>query len=316
VSPKVTVLLPVYGGEEYIGRAVESVLAQTFADFELLAVDDCGPREAVEIVESFADSRIRVHPNERNLGQVGSLNEGLKLARGEYVARLDQDDICLPERLERQIEALDAEPRAALVGSWLHRIDGQGRRLSTLRGRIGDRAELLYLVLTNRFPVAHPTAMFRRSVAIELGGYDPAFRFAEDQDLWRRMILAGHGAQIVEEPLVLYRVHESMQSLRNWDEQQANNGRSLDGFIAASTTRVPAAELRRSLAWESGAPKVDLDALVGGFGLSAAESVRLRRLLRRRLALSGLASRVKPARAGARRIGPLRSLARLVRRVR
>jgi glycosyl transferase family 2 len=323
VTPKVTVLLPVYGGEEYVAAAVESVLGQTLADLELLAVDDCGPRESIEILERFADPRIRIVRNEENLGQVRSLNVGLAAAQGDYVARLDQDDLCLPERLERQVAVLDAEPETGLVGSWLHRIDSNGRRVSTLRGRIRDRAELVFLLLTNRFPVAHPTATFRRQVALELGGYDPAFRFSEDQDLWRRFVLARHGARVVEQPLVLYRVHETMQSLRNWDEQQANNLRSLDGFVAALTSVAPARELRRALTWESRLD-VDVDALVEDvrkrLPLTDAEVAKLRRLLRLRLAAAGVAARARavsrPARRSAARVRPLRSLVALGRRLR
>jgi glycosyltransferase involved in cell wall biosynthesis len=314
------VLLPVYGGEEYVGAAVESVLAQTFSDFELLAVDDCGPRASIQILESFGDPRIRIVRNERNLGQVGSLNEGLAAARGEYVARLDQDDLCLPDRLERQVAVLDAEPETALVGAWLHRIDAGGRRVSTLRGRIGDRADLVFLLLTNRFPVAHPTATFRRSIALELGGYDQGYRFSEDQDLWRRMVLSGHGARVVEEPLVLYRVHETMQSLRNWDEQQENNLRSLDSFVAALTSAAPAAALRRALTWDGGRVEVDVTTLVADVRakvpLSEREADRLARLLRRRLAVAPAASRVKPLRAGVARIRPLGALVRAARRLR
>jgi GT2 family glycosyltransferase len=322
VTPKVTVLLPVYGGEAYVGAAVESVLAQTLPDFELLVVDDCGPRRALEIVEGFGDPRIRVLRNERNLGQVRSLNAGLAGARGEYVARLDQDDLCLPERLERQAALLDREPDVALVGTWLHRIDAAGRRLSTQRGRIRDRAELLFLLLTNRLPISHPTVMFRRGAVVDVGGYDPDVRFAEDQDLWRRLVLAGHGARVVEEALVLYRVHETMQSLRNWEEQQANNLRSLDRFVAVVAPGVDPAALRRALTWAGGRADVEADALVDGVvahvPLSGRERARLRRLLRRRLAAAGVASRTRaawsPVRAAARRVRPLREAVRLARR--
>src|SRR5581483_7441972 len=111
MTPKVTVLLAVRDGEPYIGEAVESVLDQTFTDFELLLVDDASTDGTVAVVERLGDERIRILRNERNLGQVPSLNRGLGEARGEYVARLDADDACLPTRLARQVEILDAEPR-------------------------------------------------------------------------------------------------------------------------------------------------------------------------------------------------------------
>src|SRR2546428_1522930 len=133
VRPGVRVLMAVHNGEPHLRAAVESVLAQTYPDFELLIVDDGSTDGSADVVRSYEDRRIRLLENERNLGQIPSLNRALREAHGEYVARLDHDDLCLPERLERQVEELDAEPSAALAGTWIDVVDEDGRLWATVR---------------------------------------------------------------------------------------------------------------------------------------------------------------------------------------
>src|SRR5205823_8256702 len=118
--------------------AVASVLDQTHRDFELLIVDDASTDDTVATIERFGDARIRLLRNERNLGQVPSLNRGLREARGEIVARIDADDVARPTRLERQVAALDAEPRVGLVGTWLELVDERGRHVGALERRLDD----------------------------------------------------------------------------------------------------------------------------------------------------------------------------------
>lgn len=130
--------MPVYNGGAQLGPVVESVLSQTFGDFELLVLDDASTDGCVAPIDSYGDSRIRLVRNEHNLEQVPTLNRGLREARGEYVARLDQDDRCRPHRLKRQVEQLDREPQFALVGTWMDIVDEQGRLVWELRGRIND----------------------------------------------------------------------------------------------------------------------------------------------------------------------------------
>lgn len=244
MTPRLSVVLPVYGGRAHVEQAVASILEQTFGDFEVLVLDDCGPDESAALASASGDPRIRVIRNERNIGQVATLNRGLREARGEYVARLDQDDVCLPTRFERQITALDAEPSVAVVGTWVDVIDEHGHRVDALRTRMDDRAAALQLILENRLPLAHPSVTFRREPVLAAGGYDEAVRYCEDMDLWRRLVLAGHELRVVPEPLLLYRVHAGQQSLRHWDEQQANNDASLERFIAVLAPGVDARRVR------------------------------------------------------------------------
>lgn len=246
--PRVTVLLAVHDGEPWIGDAVESVLAQTFGDLELLVVDDASSDRTLEIVEAFDDPRVRVLRNERNLGQVPSLNRGLREARGELVARLDADDRCLPVRLERQVALLDAEPEVALAGSWLELVDERGRRVGALEERLDDRARFVFQTLVMRVYVSHPAAMYRLAPVLELGGYDAATGPAEDKDLWRRLLLAGWDARIVPERLVAYRLHDAQLSQTRAGYQRQVDGESQERFLSALAPGTPVRALRLALA--------------------------------------------------------------------
>jgi glycosyltransferase involved in cell wall biosynthesis len=250
MTPRVTVLVPVYRGADIVGGAIESVLAQTYEEFELLLVDDCSPDDSVSVIEVFDDPRIRLLRNEQNLGQIGSLNRGLREARGEYIARLDQDDRCLPTRLQRQVEVLDSEPTVALVGGWMTIVDDRGNRMGVLEGELNDYVEFVFEILTNQLKLGHPAVTFRREPVLELGGYDESIALAEDKDLWRRLALAGHEARIVTEPLVVYLVHGAQQSQQSADLQRENNNRALECFVGAVSERAPARAVRLLLSWD------------------------------------------------------------------
>ena len=128
IRPRVTVLMTVYNGLPYLAEAVQSVLGQTRRELEFVIVEDGSDDGSAEWLEAVGDPRIRLERNDRNRGQAWSLNRGLELAVGECVARLDQDDVCLPDRLAKQLAWLDAHPQAAAVGSFMAGIDAQGRR--------------------------------------------------------------------------------------------------------------------------------------------------------------------------------------------
>jgi len=192
VSLRVTVLLAVCNGEPFVGDAVRSVLAQTFRDFELLVIDDASDDGTAETLAGLADARLRVVGNEENLGLTRSLNRGLALARGEYVARLDADDLALPERLARQVAFLDAHPGVGIVGTQGIPIDVRGRRLFRVgwwhrewrRPRGGVAFDWYRMFDT---PFIHSSVMFRRAlVRDDLGGYDQSFVLSQDAELWMR----------------------------------------------------------------------------------------------------------------------------------
>ena len=316
-----TVLLPAYNGGELLREAVDSVLAQTYRDFELLVVDDCSSDGSADYLAGHDDPRVRLLRNERNLGQVPTLNRGLAEARGAYVARLDQDDACLPERLERQVAVLDSSPRVAAVGAFMDLRDGDGRPAGRLGRRVDDGADFVFLLLANQLPLTHPTVVFRREPALELGGYDVELRYAEDQDLWRRLALAGWEARVVPEPLVRYRVHEGQQSHRHSDEQQANNLAALDRFVAELVGDADARALRLLLTWDDAfwegcrtraaarRAAAALERLVGEapprLGLDPPAAAKLDRLVRDRVAVAARRSWRSGVRTHWRTAGPL-----------
>lgn len=290
---RVTVLIAVHNGGAFLAEAVDSVLAQTYRDFELLIVDDASTDGAIARLR--ADSRIRVVRNERNLGQVPSLNLGLAEARGSYIARLDADDAMRPTRLERQVAILDAEPAVGLVGTWMEVVDETGRRWGELRGELGDYADFVIAVLANHFPFGHPALMYRREEVRALGGYDAKLAPSEDKDLYRRLALARREARVVAEPLTRYRRHAAQLSQVQIARQLRNDRVGLERFLA---TLVPDAQVGALRALLEGEPSYwagpplevgDLEALVAG----AATRLRLEadELRRVREAVAGQCTR-------------------------
>jgi hypothetical protein len=241
-TPRVTVLLAVHNGGDFLREAVESVLAQTFSDFELLIVDDASTDSAVDGLPD--DPRIRVLHNERNIGQIPSLNRGLHDARGEYVARLDHDDICLPRRLERQADVLDHLPGVALVGSWVDVVMTDGRTWTRLRPKLDTFAQFAAQVVTGHIFLVHPSLMFRRDAVVEVGGFDEDLSAAEDQELYRRLVLARREARVVPETLVRYRRHEQQMTYAKTAVVEESDARSHGRFLASLAPGSPAETLR------------------------------------------------------------------------
>ncbi len=184
-APLVTVLLPVFNGGALLRPCLDSVLSQTFADFELLAVDDGSSDETPEVLRGIADARLRVLTNERNLGLTRSLNRGLAEARGTWIARQDADDLCAPERLARQLAFLHENPRTALLGTAGWRLDPQGR--VTGSNDLPTTALAIRWANVTDNPFLHTSVMFSREAALAEGGYDERFAICQDFDLWSRL---------------------------------------------------------------------------------------------------------------------------------
>jgi glycosyltransferase involved in cell wall biosynthesis len=202
----ITVLMPVYNAASDLRRAIESILGQSYADFEFLIIDDGSIDQSVEIVESYSDRRIRLFRNEKNLGLSPTLNKGLELAGGELVARMDADDFSYPDRLARQMDYLNAHPDCALVGTGARVLDEGG----AVRDGFDFRSESVYFNLTFGCWIFHPTVMFRKEAVLEVGGY--AAFYGEDFTLWSRLSRRRR-LHVLPEVLVDYRT--SSQSLCN-----------------------------------------------------------------------------------------------------
>ncbi|MFC1896012.1 glycosyltransferase family 2 protein [Thermodesulfobacteriota bacterium] len=229
-DPKITVLMPVYNGETYLNEAIESVLRQTFTAFEFLIINDSSTDRSVKIIESYDESRIRLVHNETNLKLISTLNKGLELARGEYIARMDADDLMLPQRLEKQIQYLDANPQICVVGSWWENVDEHGKFLSCTRVPTEDYLCALMIFEKGEGPVGHPCVMYRTEIVRHLR-YSPEYVDSEDTDLWFRVISLGHKIANIPEVLMLYRVHEEQICQKSRVQSQAHE-RALSDFLS------------------------------------------------------------------------------------
>jgi glycosyltransferase involved in cell wall biosynthesis len=159
---KISVLTTVFNGGKYLAEAIESVLNQTWVNFEFIIIDDASTDNSVEIIKSYNDSRIRFFKNEKNIGQTASLNKGLKLAKSDYIARLDQDDVCLPVRLEEQYKYLENNQEVTIISSWEHTIDSSGVRVRSWESSLDNYGVFLGYLLLGLCPVWHPSVMFRK----------------------------------------------------------------------------------------------------------------------------------------------------------
>lgn len=202
-APQVSVIMAVYNTQDYLNQAVESILNQTFEDFEFIIINDASSDATSDILKSYRDERICLIDNEENIGQTKSLIKGCKIARGRYIALMDGDDIAFHHRLEKQAAFLDSRPDVGLVGSTFLLIDSAGYviRYSKLAT---DSAELKrQLFRSNCF--CHASAMFRKRCIEKVGAYREEFKFAQDYDLWLRIVEEFEIANF-DEPLCKYRV--------------------------------------------------------------------------------------------------------------
>ena len=199
--PQVSVLMSVHNGKRFLPEAVDSILAQDFRDFEFVVVDDGSTDDTSAILASYADHRVvRLH-NPIRLGLAASLNRLLGVARGEYVARQDADDMSYPTRLSRQVGFLDSHPFVGIVGSWREQIDGQGCTLDVRKLPCDDLGIRVHLPWGG--PFTHGSVMVRAALLHRLHGYREMFDTSQDYDLWLRL---AECTQLANLPEALYRI--------------------------------------------------------------------------------------------------------------
>ncbi len=220
--PAVTVLMPVFNAESFLPEAIESILKQTFSDFELLMINDCSTDRSVEIINSYKDSRIRLVSNEKNIKLIATLNKGLEIARGKYIARMDADDISHRERIEKQVRFMESHPDVGLCSCWFETF-GNGNKIVNYPEHNDDiRIMLLY-----QSPFCHASVVYRTEVLRKIDfRYSTDFIHAEDLEAW--VTLAGV-TRIANVPEVLYRVrmhHSSVSSVHS-NIQQENTLKAL-----------------------------------------------------------------------------------------
>ena len=219
MNKKVTVLMTVYNGMPYLREAVESTLDQTYQDFEFLIIDDASTDDSLDYLKSVKDDRIRIIKNENNLGQIISLNKGIDIAAGEYIARLDQDDVNLPKRLEQQIEYLTNNSNVALICSFEHTINSNGVKILDWKKHIQNYGQFIGEIILGQCPVWHPSVMYKKDVVEKLGYYNNQYGQAGDYDLWVKFALNRYEAAVVPEFHLLQREHDGRQSILFYDKQ-------------------------------------------------------------------------------------------------
>ena len=239
--PTISVIMAAYNGASLIGETLDSLWAQTFDDFDVIVVDDRSTDDTLDVLRACRDPRLRIIAADQNAGPVRSRNRAFADARGRYVAGLDQDDICLPQRFARQAAYLDANPDIVLLGAAAAVLE-DGSVTSSIKSPV-TTPRLIEWLLHIENPLVWSSVMVRRD-AVPPGDFTrPDFLYAEDFDLYNRMARVGRIARI-DEPLLLYRKHGGGASQRYADTMQANATRVLEDTYAAAGAQTPSADAR------------------------------------------------------------------------
>jgi glycosyltransferase involved in cell wall biosynthesis len=210
---KISVIMSVYNGEKYLKEAIESILSQTFTDFEFIIVDDGSTDSSLAIIKSYNDERIKIINNEGNIGLTKSLNKALNEARGEYIARQDADDISLPNRFEEQLKFLEKHSEVVLLGTFAYSIDKKGKivgkRIVLAKPRLKD--------ILKENPFNHGSVMFKKEIVNQLGNYNELIRYSQDYEFWIR-IAKHYDVRNLTQLLYKLRSHDSNIRLTNLEE--------------------------------------------------------------------------------------------------
>ena len=246
--PKVSVVMSVYNGSRYLRESIESILSQSFTDFEFIIIDDGSTDNTWEILTQYSDRdrRIRLFQNEKNLGLTKSLNKGLRLARGEYIARQDADDVSLTQRFEKQVALLNNHPESVLASCNVEVINPEGKTVAKHEQACDSKFVAWYLLFYNHI-AGHSQVMFRREPVIDLGGYCEARRYSQDYELWSRLIKVGD-IVILPEALQQQRLHNNSVSAQKGSQQQtlslSQSKQNLERLIAEELNLEQVEDLR------------------------------------------------------------------------
>lgn len=226
----VSVLLPTFNGDKTITLALESLVRQTYSNMEIIIIDDASSSATYELIENYLNSsKIRYVRNKINLGLAGSLNVGIRHARGEYIARMDDDDFALPDRIAKQVEFLEAHRDIDLLGTGVAFYD---QNLKFIRNYVFplDHASIIKTLCRSN-PFAHPAVMMRRSFLERSAGYDASLRRMEDLELWGRMALQSKYANLPD-ILLRHRVRQNktLSAVKSGLVIRFRNGRLLGCF--------------------------------------------------------------------------------------
>ncbi|MDE2411761.1 MAG: glycosyltransferase [Sphingomonadales bacterium] len=311
-SPAISVAMSVYNGERFLAEAIDSVLAQTFGDFEFLILDDGSKDDTRAIIADYAARDARIRPICReNRGLVVSLNQLLAESRAPLVARMDADDVCHPDRFARQHAFLSAHADYGVIGTWSSDIDELGQPYHVdAPEHPADHDAFLESVERGWPLLCHPSVMYRREIVLSVGGYHAAFRHCEDLDLWLRLASVTRIGNLTER-LIRYRHYAEQVSSRHATEQQVGAAVAHLAYQERKAGRPDPTETLDRL------PPLDgLDALFGRSGVGRAVRARVAPgLLYSRAGLrdEGFDIVRRHIREGGARTGMWRTVARLVR---
>lgn len=202
MSPRISVIISVYNGQKYLEESIKSILDQKYDNFEFIIVNDKSTDNSLEIIKSFDDPRIILIDNKENLGLTRSLNNALKVAQGEYIARQDDDDISLPKRLKEQLNFMEENPEIVLSGTFIYRIDNAGKIIDEVHNMVNPS----YQDMLKHNHIKHGSVMFKKDVICELGGYNELFRYVQDYELWIR-VSRDYKISNLNKPLYKLRIH-------------------------------------------------------------------------------------------------------------
>lgn len=219
LSPQLSVILPTYNCDSFIKECMDSLLGQSFTDFEVLVVDDASKDETVPIIQAYQDDRIKLHIKKQNSGYTDSLNWAIREARGNYIARMDGDDVCHPQRFEKQIDYLKNNPDVVILGTYAQVIDSD-----FIFKYPSDPAAMSTMLLFGNNMV-HPSVMGTAAI-FKNNPYDRTREPAEDYDLWTRIATQGKTSNIPE-ILLYYRVHDQQVSMTKKQKQDQSARKSM-----------------------------------------------------------------------------------------
>lgn len=197
-KPIISVIMSVCNGMPYLKEAIESILNQSLKDFEFIIVDDGSSDNSLKLLRSYRDERLIIINNKINIGLAKSLNKALKVAKGDYIARMDSDDVSLPVRLKEQVNFMKNNPEVMLCGSWATLIDEKGKIIGKRKYPTSYQYVNFLIPFVN--PIIHPSVLFRKEFFTKLGLYNPKYELAEDYELWLR---ARNKIQMANLPLFL-----------------------------------------------------------------------------------------------------------------
>lgn len=217
---KISVITSVYNCEKYIAETIQSVIDQTYQDWEFILIDDCSKDKSVEIIKSFKDTRIRLIVNESNQGQCNNLNLGISQAKGEYIARLDHDDICYPERFEKQLRYMEEHPEVVLCGAWFDFLYEDGKRHKECPIICGT-AEMEFTHTFFNYCMPHSSFMIRKEAMIKNSIWYEKYLYAEDYHLLLDLMLVGK-IDFIHESLIAYRIFAEQCTQVYSDEMKEN----------------------------------------------------------------------------------------------